>query len=687
MQDGPVIVDNREALVYLLSEAAEIEHGLMCCYLYAAWSLRREAPEWSEAQHAAVARWRGELVGVAREEMVHLALVSNLLNAIGGAAHLTRPNFPVWEGYHPTGVTLKLTPFDRATMDHFVFLERPENATDADGDGFDPGAFFPRPLPAGRLVPTAQDFATVGHLYRGIADGLAALCAKLGPQALFIGDPALQLDARDLGLADVVRVVDLSSARAALDIIVTQGEGLQQCDGHSHYRRFVSVRDEFVRCSGEDPRFVAAWPCAVNPVMRAPGNPRERVHVVLEPAASLLDLANALYALSLRTLAALMSPHGVDPAPRAALARLTADSMRWLSPLAERLAELPANDAHPGVHAGMTFTMSRSLRMVPDRDAALLGLAEACDLIADRARSLADAAPGVLPGLGAAMRGHCESLHALAQPPRTAPRAPTDNASATLASVKAATLNAAQPRAAPAPKQAEGFCGGAHRADATAQDAPSAPLVQSARGSGVDIHFESRRCIHARHCVLGAPRVFLANTPGEWIVPDAMPAEELVAVARACPSGAITYTRHDGGAEESAPEVNTLRVREDGPLALLAALRIAGEAPRLRATLCRCGQSANKPFCDGSHATAGFRASGERPTISADPLPQRDGTLDVRPTRNGPLDVRGNLEICTGTGRTVLRTVAAKLCRCGHSGDKPFCDGSHARVGFVADGE
>lgn len=686
MQDGPVIVDNREALVYLLSEAAEIEHGLMCCYLYAAWSLRRDAPHWSEAQRAAVARWRGELVGVAREEMVHLALVSNLLNAIGGAPHFTRPNFPVWEGYHPTGVTLKLTPFDQATMDHFVFLERPENAEDADGAGFEPGPFFPRPLRAGRLVPTAQEFATVGHLYRGIGDGLRALCARLGPEALFIGDPALQLEARDLGLADVQRVVDLDTACAALDIIVTQGEGLRQCDGHSHYRRFLSVRDEFERCTRDDPAFVPAWPGAFNPVMRAPGNPTERVHVVLEPAASLLDLANALYALSLRTLAALMSPHAIDAAPRAALTRLTADSMRWLSPLGERLAELPANDDHPGIHAGMTFTMSRSLRMVPDRDAALLGLAEACDLVAGRARDLGpDAAPGVLAGLAAAMQRHCIALRELARP-RPAQVTP---AVATPPPAPAPALPVAAPTLA-APKQAEGFCGGARKgptATPTHDATPAAPTVQSARGTSIEIHFESRRCIHARHCVLGAPRVFLANTPGEWIVPDAMHVEDLVNVSRACPSGAITYTRRDGGPDEPAPEVNTLRMREDGPLALLATLRIAGEEPRLRATLCRCGQSANKPYCDGSHVTAGFRASGERATISADPLPVRDGALDVRPTRNGPLDVHGNLEICTGTGRTVLRTVAAKLCRCGHSGDKPFCDGSHARVGFEAAGE
>lgn len=592
----------------------------------------------------------------------------------------------MWEGYHPTGVTLKLTPFDRATLDHFVYLERPEGTDDSDGHGFDPGRFQPRPLGRGRLVPTAQEFATVGHLYRGVADGLAALCERHGGDALFIGNPALQLDARELGLAEVCCVRNLADAQRAIDVIVTQGEGLRACDGHSHYRRFVAVREEFIRLTAADPDFAPAWPGAFNPVMRAPANPAERVHVVHEPAASLLDLANAIYALSLRTLAALMSPHAIDAAPRNALVRLTADSMRWLSPLGERLAELPANDAHPGIHAGMTFTMSRSLRMVPDREAALRGLAEVCALVAARAHALNDTAgPGVLAALAASMERHDAALRALASS-AGAPAAPLLTEPTTPAPTPAAS-------AARTPvKQGEGFCGGARRA--TSNDAEHAqpttatsPTIEVARGKHIELQFESARCIHARHCVLGAPRVFLANTPGEWIVPDAMAADELAAVARACPSGAITYHRLDGAADEADPDVNTLRVREHGPLALHAALRIADQPPRQRATLCRCGRSAAKPFCDGSHVAAGFVATGEPPTLSADPLPARDGPLDVRPQRNGPLLVAGNLELCSGTSRTVLRTTSTRLCRCGQSADKPFCDGSHARTGFVADGD
>ena len=80
----------------------------------------------------------------------------------------------------------------------------------------------------------------------------------------------------------------------------------------------------------------------------------------------------------------------------------------------------------------------------------------------------------------------------------------------------------------------------------------------------------------------------------------------------------------------------------------------------------------------------GFAASGEPPTGDVTALEVRNGPLRVDPQRNGPLSMTGNLEVCAGTGRAVARLTSVKLCRCGHSGNKPFCDGSHMRVGFEA---
>jgi CDGSH-type Zn-finger protein/uncharacterized Fe-S cluster protein YjdI len=207
--------------------------------------------------------------------------------------------------------------------------------------------------------------------------------------------------------------------------------------------------------------------------------------------------------------------------------------------------------------------------------------------------------------------------------------------------------------------------------------------IEEVRGREVTIRFEAKKCIHSRNCVLGRPDVFVPNVPGEWIHPDRATPGEVAHLALTCPSGAITFARNDGGPGEKAPLVNTAHVRENGPLALHAELVVGGVAAGYRATLCRCGASKSKPFCDGSHTAAAFSATGEPATKESEALAVRGGALTVTPAPNGPLRVQGPLEIVTGTGRTILRTTEAYLCRCGASANKPYCDGSHKKIGFV----
>ncbi len=214
--------------------------------------------------------------------------------------------------------------------------------------------------------------------------------------------------------------------------------------------------------------------------------------------------------------------------------------------------------------------------------------------------------------------------------------------------------------------------------------------IEVVSGKEATIHFNAQKCIHSRSCVLSHPDVFVPNVVGAWIHPDAQPAAELMRIAQNCPSGAITVVRHSAGAEAAAdsnglPIVNTVRVRENGPLAVEAELLINGQPQaNPRATLCRCGQSQNKPFCDGSHGAAAFVATGEPTTAAFSALLVRCGPLDVRPLPNGPLRVVGNLEVVSGTGRTCNKLSEAYLCRCGQSKNKPYCDGSHKATGFEA---
>lgn len=203
-------------------------------------------------------------------------------------------------------------------------------------------------------------------------------------------------------------------------------------------------------------------------------------------------------------------------------------------------------------------------------------------------------------------------------------------------------------------------------------------------GSGIDVLWEGKLCIHARYCVTGSPAVFAAGN--KWD-PDDDSVDNLAHVIRQCPTGALKYIRKDGGPQEQLPAVNIMRVNENGPLRVNAEMRLSGVATALRATLCRCGHSANKPFCDNSHIAKGFTATGEPSATNELKIPERrNGILQIFPLTNGPYRVVGSLELCASSGRPIARTVRTDLCRCGKSANKPFCDGSHVFTDFVAPG-
>ncbi|VAW79027.1 hypothetical protein MNBD_GAMMA14-275 [hydrothermal vent metagenome] len=205
------------------------------------------------------------------------------------------------------------------------------------------------------------------------------------------------------------------------------------------------------------------------------------------------------------------------------------------------------------------------------------------------------------------------------------------------------------------------------------------------KGTEVTIYFDAKKCIHAGVCVLTLPKVFKVNAKGPWIVPDNADAEDVAALAHNCPSGAITYKRHDKNKPELPPVINAIKVLENGPLAFLADIEMDGSESLIRATLCRCGASRNKPFCDGRHAEADFTATGEPGVKTSEPLSQQqNGKLTVGLLEDGPLLCKGDMEICSGTGQRINPTREAALCRCGASKDKPYCDGSHVAIGFTS---
>lgn len=210
--------------------------------------------------------------------------------------------------------------------------------------------------------------------------------------------------------------------------------------------------------------------------------------------------------------------------------------------------------------------------------------------------------------------------------------------------------------------------------------------IDEYKGAHLTVINDGKRCIHSRYCVLNLPDVFKPNVDGPWIDPAAAATEATIAAITKCPSGALRYRPEGATPAEGPPGVNTIRIWEDGPLAVYAELNVGGDTSSHRATLCRCGKSLNKPYCDKMHEKAGFKATGEPKSGEAETLAVKNSPLNVTPTKDGPLHVEGALEICSASGRTLTRTMETWLCRCGHSKNKPFCDGSHEAAGFQAGG-
>ena len=362
-----VVTGTREQLLHLLAEAAEIEHTLMCSYLYAAFSLKRSEDDGlSTTEATAVARWRGAILDVAVEEMGHLLLVANLTVAVGGRPHFARPNFPVAPGYFPSGVVVRLTGFSRQTLEHFIFLERPQGLPGADNGAFGQDDYRREQAHRG-LMPSAQDYATIGHLYQAIRANLVTLAVRLGEAELFLGGVGRQVGREAIDLEGVTTIASLEVACAAIDIIIEQGEGSPADRDDSHFRSFLAIRDEFEALAGKNPAFAPAWPVADNPVLRRPPEPGDKVFIDNPEAAALLDFACAAYGLLLRLLVQSFGRGGSDPSTeQKTLASAAIELMHVVARASDGLARLPASPSAPGVNAGMSFTMLRGVEPLLD---------------------------------------------------------------------------------------------------------------------------------------------------------------------------------------------------------------------------------------------------------------------------------------------------------------------------------
>ena len=409
----PVLkVDTREELVYLLGQACEIEHGLMCEYLYAQFSLKRGTDEGlTPAQLVRVQAWEAAMISVIKQEMLHLALATNVLTAIGAAPHFERPNFPILSHWYPPGVQIALVPFGERALRHFIYLERPEAMALDDAAGFAAGQHAqPLTVDDAGLVAVPEEWQTVGHLYRGIEAGLANLCARYGEDAVFIGPTQAQAVTDIFEWPELIAVTDRASAGRAIETIVEQGEGARGDWIRSHFGTFVGILEDLLAEQAADPAFNPARP--VEPAfVRLPPDVDSGTVIEDRTTAQVADLANGVYEVVLQVLSRYYIHHGETAAEFDTLARTAKHLMNWvMRALGPVLTTLPVGPSHPGRTAGPAFDIVRpAIFLLPHQDAAWKIIKERLDALQGACASLGEQA-----GLGA-LAPLADKLEAMSQ--------------------------------------------------------------------------------------------------------------------------------------------------------------------------------------------------------------------------------------------------------------------------------
>jgi hypothetical protein len=415
--EAPFVIEHREALIYMLCEAAELEHGIMCQYLFAAFSLKQSEDEGLAADELeAVTRWRRAIAHVATEEMLHLALVQNVLAAIGAAPHLTRPNLPAPAHHYPAGVNLTLVPFGERALQHFIFLERPEGMALEGARGIDAPLHEAVPLIAeGDIVPQLQDFATVGHLYRSIEQGLAHLADKIGERHLFVGPPRAQATSADFRWPELVAVTDGASAQRALDTILEQGEGARGRWESAHFGQFVQILDEYRQMRRAHPGFDPVRPVMFATVRRCQHD--DSIPVIGDRVTSMCtDLFNVSYEILLQLLERYFAHTEETAAQLGTLADAAVTLMGGvLGPLGDVITTLPVGPEHPGRTAGPSFELFyENDYLLPHRESAWALLEERvrdassfCDRVE---QSAADDVAAALGPVGSTLTGVADLL-------------------------------------------------------------------------------------------------------------------------------------------------------------------------------------------------------------------------------------------------------------------------------------
>lgn len=391
-------VKTREDLLYLLSQAAELEHSLACQYLFTAFSLKESTDEGvSQAQLNKINRWRRSINGIAVQEMLHLAIASNLLTAIGGAPYFRRANFPQAKTYSSLKLQFKLAPFNETTLNRYICFELPNNFDNDEQRGnwtqfcqsirdaeFIRLLGLPEPL-----LPRKLEYNTIGELYGLIRQGFESLSQKL-----FIGPT----EAQATGIfREMLQVTNLTSAINAIDLIIVQGEGSPAQRDDNHFAKFTKIREEYLAELQSDNTFQPTRPVIENPLLSLQqDNITPGANIITDTLSrDVVEIFVALYEVMLQILLRFFAHTEENEEQMYVLKSAFINLMPFgVSPLAKAITQLPAGEVFPGMNAGPSFEVYADVQLLPQMSSAwiffqerLQEIALACDALIDDART------------------------------------------------------------------------------------------------------------------------------------------------------------------------------------------------------------------------------------------------------------------------------------------------------------
>ncbi len=491
-----------------------------------------------------------------------------------------------------------------------MYLERPEGMDLEDAEGLAAMQTATPSVSPRDIVPTPQDFATVGHLYRSIEAGFRHLTGKYGEDWLFTGPPRAQATPALFGWPNLLPVTGLDSACAAVEEIVEQGEGPRGHWRNAHFGQFVSILDEYQRLRAANPEFDP-----VRPVLAANVRPhefRDDVPLITDPrTAQVTDLFNVGYEVLLQILERYFAHTDETDAQLAVLADATIALMQQvIRPLGDLIPTLPAGPEHPGRTAGPSFELFyESDYLLPHREAAWTLLAERLDVAAGLCGELCTSG-GVGGQLGPvleALRQVAASLAAHLPPgrPQSAIDAsePLSEPDIDAMAARCAAVLSALPAAADAAQATAAAAG------ITAALRPAGARSARPSGAGTGAAAAAGRLWDT---ALAATQLRARlGTSGDCPPELAEATAHLQDLALALIPAITRPARLAELWQAQASLPAGIQAASNGPYlatnipALVDHLGIATQpAPQL--ALCRCGASASKPACDGACHSNGF---------------------------------------------------------------------------------